>query len=925
MALALPVAVGLAMLAPAGAGAVTHPTLAVGSVVAAQAVAAAVGDPVEATDFRTENQTLYANPDGTVTMDVAAVPIRVRKPGGWVPVNATLQANGDGTLSPVASALGLKFSGGGAAGSPLVTVTRGSRSLVVRSPFALGTPTVVGETARYSEVLPGVDLQVAAGPDSFSEVLVVKSATAAANPALTALTFPIQASGMSVTKRADGGLNATAPDGEVVLTGPAPTMWDSATVSSTPLLQAGFADDGTTTAGTTTRATTSAEGDQVADVGLTVTATQVTVTPDTGLLRGAGTTYPVYVDPALGASLNGWTMVNATFPTQEYWKYRGDSNNAEGMGHISTTLDGTHTKRLYYQFTTSPVNGKTIISATLRAFETHAYSCTASAVEAWQTGGISSATNWTNKPGTIGARQDSKTVAVGRVGCSPGGATVAFAVTPAVAYSASHNFGSTTLMLKAGSETSNSGWKRFRRDATLSITYNTTPATPTGLRGTEPPMTCAAGASRPVIPNDPPKLVARITDADGGLGQLVRGSFEIYTSAGTLRNTLTTAAVKPGLDYVVQAPTLPDGTYKWRVRANDGVTSGAYSGFCEFTVDGTKPLKPTLAPAPVTKPAFDTGQLYLNMPNAYFTVTPNDPTASRFKYALNSSTPTSPFIDVVLHPTFRVDLTKLGPVSLKVWTFDAAGNQSLVSDSLDFVVVPDPNAEQGRWRMDQTSGTAVPDALGVSAATPNGARPMTASGGTGWGEGRLAFLDAADRALTLNGSTGSAVTTATDVANFTGDVSVVASLKLSATTPSTRAVAISQENSGTAKFALGVVPQTNANGVVEQHLTVSLRAFTSTTEYAAASATPLQPGTWYHVVAVWKATTHELVLWVDGRTEGAVDVPVTLGPPSSALKVGSWQLSGVAQDFWPGSVDEVRAFNRQLTDLEIRTLVNEPH
>ncbi|MBC3840737.1 hypothetical protein GXW82_11985 [Streptacidiphilus sp. 4-A2] len=67
---------------------------------------------------------------------------------------------------------------------------------------------------------------------SFSEVLVVKNAAAAADPALKSLTLATQTTGVTLTSDAAGNLTASDPQHQPVFTAPAPTMWDSATAAA---------------------------------------------------------------------------------------------------------------------------------------------------------------------------------------------------------------------------------------------------------------------------------------------------------------------------------------------------------------------------------------------------------------------------------------------------------------------------------------------------------------------------------------------------------------------------------------------------------------------------------------------------------------------------------------------------------------------
>ncbi|MFD0479757.1 hypothetical protein ACFQ0B_75145 [Nonomuraea thailandensis] len=85
---------------------------------AAVAAARTAGKPVEVESMRSETRTVFAQPDGTMTMELNVRPVRVRKEGRWVPVDTTLRLRPDGTVEPVAAAVDLAFSGGGSARWP---------------------------------------------------------------------------------------------------------------------------------------------------------------------------------------------------------------------------------------------------------------------------------------------------------------------------------------------------------------------------------------------------------------------------------------------------------------------------------------------------------------------------------------------------------------------------------------------------------------------------------------------------------------------------------------------------------------------------------------------------------------------------------------------------------------------------------------
>ena len=141
--------------------------------------------PVAVTESITETDRVIANPDGTATFEHRYRPVRVKRSGHWVPVDTTLERRADGSIAPRAAAVDISFSAGGDVA--MVTVANQAASLSLGSPVGdLPAPALAGNTATYREVLPGVDLQLRADVDGYSQVFVVKSAKAAANPSTAA-------------------------------------------------------------------------------------------------------------------------------------------------------------------------------------------------------------------------------------------------------------------------------------------------------------------------------------------------------------------------------------------------------------------------------------------------------------------------------------------------------------------------------------------------------------------------------------------------------------------------------------------------------------------------------------------------------------------------------------------------------------------
>src|SRR6266508_1670292 len=180
----------------------------------------------------------------------------------WTPRRAA-----DGTVTPGATRVGLVFSGGGGTGA-LARLSHDGKELALGWPGRLPVPVLSGDTASYRDVLAGVDLIVRADVEGFSELLVVKDATAAANPALASVRFSMAAEGVSVRQAADGSLAAVDTAGQTVFEAPAPHMWDSA----------------------------SGGGDgRRRPMRVEVGSGELTVVPDQAMLTGKDTHFPVFI------------------------------------------------------------------------------------------------------------------------------------------------------------------------------------------------------------------------------------------------------------------------------------------------------------------------------------------------------------------------------------------------------------------------------------------------------------------------------------------------------------------------------------------------------------------------------------------------------------------------------------------------------
>ncbi|KPI03715.1 hypothetical protein OK074_4882 [Actinobacteria bacterium OK074] len=319
----------------------------------ALARAAASGDEVEVVGERAEYATTYANPDGySFSLEQSAVPVRVSMPdGSWAAPDATLERRADGSIGPKASVADISLSAGGA-GDGLVTLAEDGRSLSLGWPGTLPAPTLDGDSATYADVLPGVDLRMTATVEGVRQVLVVKSAEAAAHPDLERIEFSFRADGLTLGNRTGGGLAAVDEDGNTVFRSPAARMWDSA-------------GDTATDAGPTTMSLAAADGDPVVDgtgetsadpadgpgdgdasavLPVKLTDASIAVEPDAELLGGADTVYPLYIDPDVTLEESERTVLSSDGDT--FYNFSG-GDDGEGVGYCGTYTTGGYARVAY--------------------------------------------------------------------------------------------------------------------------------------------------------------------------------------------------------------------------------------------------------------------------------------------------------------------------------------------------------------------------------------------------------------------------------------------------------------------------------------------------------------------------------------------------------------------------------------------------
>ena len=146
------------------------------------------GQRVEVPSLNGESATVFANPQGGLTQEVSAAPVRVRSGEGWVPVDPSLVVTPSG-VKPRAVPGDVVLSPGGVV--PLVSTgeiaplgadgkTRmADQRLSLGVTAALPAPSLDGATATYPKALLGSDLVVKASPVGTEVSVVIPNRAAA--------------------------------------------------------------------------------------------------------------------------------------------------------------------------------------------------------------------------------------------------------------------------------------------------------------------------------------------------------------------------------------------------------------------------------------------------------------------------------------------------------------------------------------------------------------------------------------------------------------------------------------------------------------------------------------------------------------------------------------------------------------------------
>ncbi|MBC8090373.1 MAG: LamG domain-containing protein, partial [Pseudonocardia sp.] len=582
-----------------------------------------------------------------------------------------------------------------------------------------------------------------------------------------------------------------------------------------------------------------------------------------------------------------WTSVHKKFPTTSYW-------NANDIARVGYESDEGNTNRSLFLLNTTPINGKRILRATFRAYETHSWSCSARPVELWLTGPISAATTWNTQPAWMRKISTISVAKKANPSCPAGG--VEMDATSAVVDAARNNWTGITLGLRATSETDTNGWKKFQNNPSIGVDYNTVPGAATSV-ASDQGVPCVIGGSRPTIGDLTPTLYARFSSGD--TGQNVRARFEWFIANGAKVGESVTPYQASNTQF---SATVPAGAFasgqvlSWHVRGEDGIDNGPFSSWCEYALDSTGP---TTVPSVTSTDYPENGVAGEVGYDGAFAFGPGTTTAdyTKFEYTVNAGAPIIVTADAAKAATVTVTPDRSGPNILQVRAVDAANNKGPIREyRFD---ARDGGSPSGVWTLDDGEGQTASD----SAFDP--VQPLTLAGTASWAPGRDGG------ALSLTGATATAAASGPAVPT---DRSFTVAAWVRLTSGSAFAAAASQDGTG-------------ANGNFALMYSSSANRWTFTTADSAqvitraTAPTAPQLNVWTHLTGVYDEGAKQTYLYVNGTRVATASYTSTWNA-AGAFRVGGFRWAGSTQNPWDGGVDDVRVWNRAVSAPELRTLAD---
>ncbi|MCX4765794.1 LamG domain-containing protein [Streptomyces sp. NBC_01275] len=430
---------------------------------------------------------------------------------------------------------------------------------------------------------------------------------------------------------------------------------------------------------------------------------------------------------------------------------------------------------------------------------------------------------------------------------------------------------------------------------------------------------CASGADKAYVPT-PPTVSAVLYDPEEdnqpAEANLVKGEFEAWWTGPDgveQRRTHTTPATLSGYrqqwrmpaDLLADVPA--DTTVSWRVRADDGTATSAWSsegtGFaCDFVQDTENPAAPV-----VTSADYPDDGAWHDGVGVYgaFTVDSPSPDVASYVYSFIGGPQVTARPDELGGPlTIRHLPLKAAPDYLTVRALDRAGRSS--GTVTHFFRVQSGRTPVARWTLADAPGSTTAAAESGPAARAGSGVTFGATAPRGTALTSTAELDGGDQAFLTPDAP------AVDVR----DTFAVGAWVRPSRTDRTMTVAAQDAGDSTGSgsgFALGLR--------VEDDRPVWSFDFAG----ARVSGGAPETGEWAHLLALYDVETGKAQLYVNGEPVGTA-VPVepadSAGTADSAgdLQIGRIRQDGDHRQQWQGTLGDVRAYDRVVVPDEVTQL-----
>ena len=504
----------------------------------------------------------YQNADGSYTRQLAEGTINYQdSAGNWQPIQTQVRLEQDGRWHESANSLQVDVAPAANAGDLAHVGLDAHHGLSYGLRGAAPVrPVVSGSTVTYPAVLPGTDLVLQSGAIGLKESLVLRS-----DRAPNSWSFPLNLSGLSPVKAADGAIDLVGASGRTVVEIPPAYAYDARVASVS-------GEHATTHAVTYRLETTGGRTDLV-------------MTLDQAWLHARGRVFPVVVDPSVDNAQALTTYAESGNP--------GD-HSMEQTIKVGSYNSGTNDAVSYLAFPNLGLDGSkaTVSAASLHLFDVWSSTCTAErfdvapVTKAWTPSGV------TSYPGpSYGASIGNLTPST-PIGCANSGGdmskgdnltvplTAATFNTWAAATGATNDYGLAVYASTADAL----HWKQFGSIYNL---YGAPSLQLTYTGALLPQVVASTPANNSPVTTLTPQLTATGQD-DPNLTTTLKYDFQVYNTSGTkvADSGLITADY-----YNVPAGDLTWGqSYDWEVQAYDGTNYSAGPNWQQLTTQVPQPV-----------------------------------------------------------------------------------------------------------------------------------------------------------------------------------------------------------------------------------------------------------------------------------------------------------------------------------------------